>query len=433
MPIFRIIPPSSATLSRRDVLDEATLRSAGDIITAIRTQGQPALVRLAQQFGDLPPTATTTAPAPSDSLLLTKQHFAAACERVGPATCSLLQRVANRITAFATAQRSALHNLQIPVPGGLAGHTISPVARAACYAPGGRYPLPSSVLMTALTARAAGVPEVYVLSPNPSDIVLAAAFIAGADALLPIGGAHAIAASAYGVGLPRCDVVVGPGNRFVTAAKKLLLGTIGIDMLAGPSEVLIIADGSASPQLIAADLLAQAEHDTDAAAIVLSTSSELLAQIERELSIQLATLPTAVVAATALANNSFACLCDSMQQATALAGELAPEHLEIHTNSPAAVAAQVSSYGAVFIGSAAAEVVGDYGIGPNHTLPTSGTARFASGLSVNHFLRWRTFIQIDNPAAATEIYRDTTILARLEGLEAHARAAELRTTRQTLP
>jgi len=430
MPILRIISPHSATLSRRDVLDEDTLRTAGDIITAVRTEGQPAILRLAQQFGDLPAAAT---PGPSSLLLLTKQHLAAACDRVGPATCSLLQRVASRITTFATAQRSALHNLQISVPGGVAGHRIAPVARAACYAPGGRYPLPSSVLMTALTARAAGVPEVYVLSPKPSDIVLAAASIAGADAILPIGGAHAIAAAAYGVGLPRCDVVVGPGNRFVTAAKKLLMGTIGIDMLAGPSEVLIIADDAANPRLIAADLLAQAEHDTDAAAIVLSTSPELLAQIEHELSTQLATLPTAPVAAAALAHNSFACLCDSMQQATDLAGELAPEHLEIHTRNPAAVAAQVSSYGAVFIGSSAAEVLGDYGIGPNHTLPTSGTSRFASGLSVNHFLRWRTFIQIDNPAAAEEVYRDSTALARLEGLEAHARSAECRTHQPALP
>ena len=424
MPLLRIIPPGSATLSRSDVLDEATLRAATDIINAVRTQGEPALRRFGHQFGDLPPTSD---PAKNPPLLLTKHHFAAACARVGPSVCSLLQRVATRITTFAAAQRSALHNLQIPVPGGTAGHTIAPVARAACYAPGGRYPLPSSVLMTALTARAAGVPEVFVLSPKPSDIVLAAASIAGADALLPLGGAHAIAAAAYGVGLPRCDVVVGPGNRFVTAAKKLLLGTIGIDMLAGPSEVLIIADDSASPRLIAADLLAQAEHDTDAAAIVLVTCPQLLAQIECELASQLATLPTASTASAAIASNSFACLCHSMQQATDLASQLAPEHLEIHTRDPAAVAAQVSSYGAVFIGPAAAEVLGDYGIGPNHTLPTSGTARFASGLCVNHFLRWRTFVQIDDPAAAAEIYQDSIALARLEGLEAHARAAELRT------
>lgn len=421
--LLRIVSANQAVLPRTDLLDAATLESAQQIITTVRTQGRQGLLACGRRFGDLSPAAAGDDSGP---LLLGPDVLRQALSRIAPQTRALLERVAGRIETFARAQRAAVTDLELPVPGGVAGHTVTPVRRAACYAPGGRYPLPSTVLMTVLAARAAGVPEVYVLSPRPGDLMLAGAAIAGADGVLPVGGAHAIAAAAYGVELPVCDVVVGPGNRFVTAAKKLLVGTIGIDMLAGPSEVLIIADDTADARTIAADMLAQAEHDTDASAVLLSTDASLIERVGRELSVQLATLPTRVVAEAALRRNSFAAICRDIGHAAELAARIAPEHLEVHTRDAEAVTRQVGAYGGAFIGSAAAEVIGDYGIGPNHTLPTSGTARFTGGLSVLHFLAVRTFIRIDNPAAAQGVYADSAALAELEGLAAHRRSAQLR-------
>jgi phosphoribosyl-ATP pyrophosphohydrolase/phosphoribosyl-AMP cyclohydrolase/histidinol dehydrogenase len=256
--------------------------------------------------------------------------------------------------------------------------------------------------------------------------MLAAAAIAGADQFLAVGGAHAIAAMALGIdGLDRCDVVCGPGNAWVTAAKQLLSGEVGIDMLAGPSELLILADDTADARLVAVDLLAQAEHDTDARAILITTSPRLADAIDGALESELATLPTRDTARAAL-RNGFVCLADSLDEAIALSDRIAPEHLEIMCADADAVARRIRNAGGVFIGAAAAEVLGDYGIGPNHTLPTGGTARFRAGLSVAQFLRLRTWIRIDDPAAASGVVADTVRLAEIEGLAGHARAAESR-------
>ena len=277
--------------------------------------------------------------------------------------------------------------------------------------------------MTACTARVAGVREVIVASPRPTETTLAAAAIAGTDLLLAVGGAQAIAALAYGTAeLPACDIIVGPGNRYVTAAKKLVVGTVAIDMLAGPSEVLIIADDSADPRIIVADLLAQAEHDIDARAILVTNSEPLIASVNRELDRQLADLPTAPTARGALAE-SYAVLCPDLDSAIAVSDAHAPEHLEIQTRTPDAVARRCAHFGAVFIGPASAEVFGDYGLGPNHVLPTGGTARAAAGLSVFTFLRVRTFLAMDSAAIAAGTVADVAAFARLEGLEAHARAS----------
>ena len=212
-----------------------------------------------------------------EKAVLDKSDLAAAWERVGAEVQALLTRVAGRIRSFAEAQRAALTDVDVAVPGGRAGHKVAPVEVAGCYAPGGRYPLPSSVLMTAVTARAAGVQRVFVASPRPTDVTLAAAHIANADGLLAVGGAQAIAAMAYGVGdVPACDVIVGPGNRWVTAAKSIVSGRCGIDMLAGPSECLVLADETADADIVAADLLAQAEHDADALPVLVTTSTELV-------------------------------------------------------------------------------------------------------------------------------------------------------------
>lgn len=404
---------------RREAVDEKTLHEAAAIVAEVRRGGEAALRRYAESFGER---------GPDQPLILDRDQLHAALLSLPGNQRALLERTGARIEDFALAQRAALADLAVPVPGGEAGHSITPVDRAGCYAPGGRYPLPSSVLMTAVTARAAGVSEVWVASPNPTPITLAAAAVAGADGLLAAGGAHAIAALAYGVGgPPACDVVVGPGNRWVTAAKKVVAGDVGIDMLAGPSELVILADASADPEVVAADLLAQAEHDPEALPVLVTTGRALADAVDRELSRQLEGLPTRDTAAAALANG-FAVVVDGLDEAVALCDRLAPEHLQVLTKDAEEVARRARHYGGLFIGSASAEVFGDYGIGPNHTLPTGGVARFKGGLSVFDFLRIRTWLRMDRGGDASTAVRDAAALARLEGLEAHARAAERRLT-----
>ncbi|GMF30689.1 unnamed protein product [Phytophthora fragariaefolia] len=303
---------------------------------------------------------------------------------------------------------------------------VSPMHAAGCYAPGGRYPLPSSVLMTAVTARVAGVQTVVVASPRPAPATLAAAYLAGADYFLAAGGAQAIAAMAYGVGgVPACDIIVGPGNKWVTAAKSLVFGKCAIDMLAGPSECLVIADESADAATIAADLLAQAEHDTAAVPILVTTSQETIDAVNEQLAKQLETLPSAPTASVSV-QNGFAVLCPDMATCVSVSDVLAPEHLEVITSNAREVADQVSNYGGLFVGGRAAEVFGDYGAGPNHVLPTGGTAKYTGGLSVHTFLRIRTWMRIDDAQESQALVKDSALLARMEGLEGHARAAEKR-------
>ncbi|MEM0984410.1 MAG: histidinol dehydrogenase [Planctomycetota bacterium] len=419
MPLLKTVQPQDVTASRTDPLDETTIEQARAIMNDVRGRGEAAVREHAERLGDIQPGGTLTIDIP---------ELNAALERLEPTQRAHLQTAADDIRAFAEGQRRALHDFEMPVPGAPGsrmGHELAPVERAGCYAPGGRYPLPSSVLMTAVTARAAGVERVWLASPRPTDVTLAAAAIAGVGGLLAIGGAQAIAAMVYGCGpIEPVDAVVGPGNRWVTAAKQLVAGRVAIDMLAGPSEVLVIADETADAATLAADLLAQAEHDDDAACYLVTTSHELIERVNAELEAQLNDLPTADTARNAL-NNSFAVACDSIDDAIAVSDQLAPEHLEIQTRDARGVASRCKHYGAVFIGEGAAEAVGDYGIGPNHTLPTGGTARSSAGLSVMTFLRMRTFLDIPEPAERS-VYERTAALARMEGLEAHARSAERR-------
>ncbi len=310
------------------------------------------------------------------------------------------------------------------MPGGRAGHTVVPVQAAGCYAPGGRYPLPSSALMTAVTARVAGCERVVVATPGAHPVTVAAAGIAGADAVLAVGGAHGIAALAYGFeDFAPVDLIAGPGNRWVTAAKQLVSGVVGIDMLAGPSELLVIADDDADPATVASDLLAQAEHDTDARAILVCLSEAFASRVDAELARQLESLATHQTARAAL-GNSFACVCASDDEMVTVADRVAPEHLEILTADAGDLARRLRHAGALFIGSGSAEVMGDYGVGPNHTLPTGGTARFRAGLSVLDFLRPRSWLRLDTPDA--DLVADTVRLAEMEGLAAHAASARHR-------
>ena len=399
------------------------LAVATEIVEAVRRGGEPALRRQAERFGEL---------RPHDPIVIERRSLEKALRTLDRADQERLERVADRIRAFAEAQRGAIRDVLVPIPGGFAGHRVTPVMRAGCYAPGGRYPLPSSVLMTAITARVAGVAEVIVASPKPSPLVLAAAAVAGADAVLPAGGAQAIAALAYGAGpVPACDVVVGPGNRYVTAAKHLVSSAVGIDTLAGPSELVVFADASADPDLIAADLLAQAEHDTDAVPLLVAMDSTLPHRVNEKLRRQFADLPTSHVAGVALTNGGFICV-NSLEQGVAACDAIAPEHLELHLtdSATATVTLRLRAYGTLFVGSRAGEVLGDYGAGPNHVLPTGGAARWTGGLSVLTFLRLRTWLRIDAAAPARELADDAAWFARAEGLEGHARSAERRYTRE---
>lgn len=348
-----------------------------------------------------------------------RNDLRAAFEGLDPADSELLLRVHRRIEKFARAQREGLSDLNIAIEGGQAGHRWIPVNSVGAYAPGGRYPLPSSVLMTVTPARIAGVTSVWVASPRPSQLTLAAAWVAGADGLLAVGGAQAVAALAFGTVTPSCDLIVGPGNKYVTAAKKQLFGEVGVDGLAGPSEILVIADQHADAALVAADLLAQAEHDVDAIPALITTSADLADRVDAEIENQLADLPSASVARAAM-DNGVCVIVEDLMRAAGVSDTLAPEHLAIHTSDPRATALLVRNYGSIFVGDTAAEAFADYGAGPNHVLPTGGGARYSGGLSVMTFLKASTWLTIDKPE---DLIEDTARLARLEGLEAHARSA----------
>ncbi len=417
MNLLRVLSEKDLDCVVQLAVSDQVLSQAKVIVDRVRREGQSAVYQYAAQFGER---------APDEPLVLGKDAMRRAFDALDTCDRETLTRAAQRIERFAKAQRDSIQPLTVDVPGGQAGHTIEPVRNAGCYAPAGRYPLPSSVLMTAITARSAGCKRVVVASPGANPITLAAAHIAGADEFLCVGGAHAIAAMAYGFeGFECCDVVVGPGNAWVTAAKQLVSGIVGIDMLAGPSELMIISDESASIEVLAADLLAQAEHDTDAVPMLVTSSTEHAQSIQIELAKQLDSLPTAVTARQSL-QNGFVFVCDDLDQAVNVANRIAPEHLQISTRDAQRIANQINNAGAVFIGERTAEVIGDYGIGPNHTLPTGGTARFQGGLSVIHFLRLRTWIRMDDLVESRSVATDTQRLAQMEGLIGHRDAVAVR-------
>ena len=414
-----LLPRRTATelAARNSELPADVILRAQVIIDRVREGGESALLELTEEFGER---------KRDDPLVLGRRAMRDALDALSREDRVRLERVAGRIAHFASAQRAALSDVTVPIAGGKAGHIAAPVESAGCYVPGGRYPLPSSALMTAIPARIAGVERVWVATPRPHPVTLAAAALADVDGVLVAGGAHAIAALAFGAGpVPAADVIVGPGNVFVTAAKQLLAGRVGIDMIAGPSELVVLADASADPALIAADLLAQAEHDELAVPVLVTTSKVLLADVEVQLLAQLADLTTGSTARAALANGG-AVLCDSLEDACRAVDLIAPEHLELLVENAHEVRDRLRHWGAAFVGAGAAEVLGDYGAGPNHTLPTSRAARFTGGLSVFTFLRIRSWMSIEDPAAAVTLAEDAEWFACVEGLEAHARAARHR-------
>jgi phosphoribosyl-ATP pyrophosphohydrolase/phosphoribosyl-AMP cyclohydrolase/histidinol dehydrogenase len=411
--MLKITPASSFTAEQLDrSIDAETLSGAQTIVDSVREGGEKAIREYAVQFGE----RTEDQP-----LVVGLDEMSAAANRIAAEDLGLLNRVADRIRTFAKAQLDSLSELKTPVPGGHAGHTIEPIVNVGCYAPAGRFALPSTVLMTVVPAIAAGCRNVVLATPNPSDLMLAAASVAGAHQVLAVGGAHAIAAMAYGFdGLERRDLISGPGNRWVTAAKQIVHGDCGIDMLAGPSELVLLADDSADAETIAADLLGQAEHDADARPFLVTTDQTLADSVNQSLAAQLESLPTAESARQALTNGA-AVVCDSIDQAIDVCNEIATEHLELHCRDAASVAKKIKHAGCLFIGHQSAEVFGDYGVGPNHTLPTAGTSRWSAGLNVFTYVRVRTWLELNS--APQELIDDTARLAELEGLIGHQRSA----------
>eukprot|EP00548_Thalassiothrix_antarctica_P001587 CAMPEP_0194132460 /NCGR_PEP_ID=MMETSP0152-20130528/2921_1 /TAXON_ID=1049557 /ORGANISM="Thalassiothrix antarctica, Strain L6-D1" /LENGTH=467 /DNA_ID=CAMNT_0038827523 /DNA_START=175 /DNA_END=1578 /DNA_ORIENTATION=- len=429
--VFPIVTSENLSLECKDPVNPQALEQARAILKEISASDESKTVQIdklrivAQRLGDI---------VEGGDILISKETCREAFDNLSEEDRTSLINIHGRVKRFAEAQRASVQDMCIDIPGGKAGHTVSPCRAAGCYAPGGRYPLPSSVIMTAVTARAAGCKIVVLATPRPVPITLAAAHISGADILVAVGGAQAIATMAYGLevedgsmAVPPCDVIVGPGNQWVTAAKSIVQGYCGIDMLAGPSEVLVICDDTASPEVVAADLIAQAEHDVIARAIVVTTCVEMEKKINVAVRRQLSTLPEPN-RSTALAamKQSFAVICTSVKECVEVSDIIAPEHLEIHTRNGWDVGMSCLNYGGIFIGQGAAEVLGDYGAGPNHTLPTGGTGRYTGGLSVFDFLRIRTYMQIDSTEQCQDMVRDTVRMARLEGLEGHARAGEQR-------
>lgn len=381
------------------------------ILDAVHHRGDAALREYAQKFDGFSGTSFT-----ADSGTMCRS-----LEGIDAELRASLNVALDNICAFARLQMPKEFSIEL-APGHRIGQTVRPLQRVAAYVPGGFYPLPSTVLMCVATAKVAGVPDVWVTTPKSNNTILAAAKMAGADSVSFLGGAHAIAAFAFGTdSIPRVDRIVGPGNRFVAAAKKLLAGEVGIDFVAGPTEVAIIAS-EGNPDWIALDMIAQAEHDPDASAILFTTSSALAIQVQEAISRQIPFVTTQEQAASALANNGAIIVCKSIESAIDLCNSFAPEHLSLNSANHLDL---VQNAGSIFLGPWSPEAAGDYCTGPNHVLPTSGVARVRGGLSVHDFMKLIT-VQELSAEGLSRLAPDAIRLARAEGLDAHARSMEIR-------
>jgi histidinol dehydrogenase len=409
-------------LERRGELAGARVEAlVRGIIAAVERGGDRALLALTRRFDGvrLRPEELRVPPA----------ALAAAYAGLSPAARRDLRLAARRIRAFHERQRERSWAYR-DASGARLGLRVSPLDRVGVYVPGGRAAYPSTVLMTVVPARVAGVREVIGVTPpaagGENPIVLAACHVAGVDALCRVGGAQAVAALACGTEtIPRVDKIVGPGNIYVATAKRLCYGRVAIDSIAGPSEVLILADATADAELVAADMLAQAEHDPGAAAVCVTTDARLAARVAVALDRQLATLPRRAVAAAALTAFGAIVIARSRAEAVAIANRVAPEHLELLVRDPRAWVPDVRSAGAIFVGPHSPEAFGDYLAGPNHVLPTGGTARFASPLGVYDFVKRTSLIEA-GPRTLRRLGPAVARLARLEGLTAHGAAVERR-------
>ena len=404
--------------------DSELTKTVAAIIDRVRNEGDRALLAYAEQFDHVK----------LDSLRVSPETIRAAYDQIDAETLETIRFSASQIETFAKAQRDCMKdlNMQSVIPGLEIGHRLIPVERCACYVPAGLHPLPSTALMTIVTARCAGVRHIAACSPavrggntiHPA--VLVAMDIAGADEIYCMGGAQAVAAFAYGTEtIQKVDMVVGPGNKYVAEAKRQVQGVVGIESVAGPSEVLIIADETADPTLLAIDLLGQAEHDPNTQSILVCTSEEVIEKTLPEIDRLLETLDTKDVAGTSWKNNGTVYLADDMEEAIEIANRIAPEHLEVQAANERDIAWKLNSYGSLFVGKYAPVSFGDFVSGPNHTLPTMSTARFSSGLWVGSFLK-TAFYQFVSEEGCRNLAKAAMKFADVEGLPAHRDSVKLR-------
>ncbi len=401
---------------------ESTIKK---IVEAVRKDGDRALFKFTKKFDKVELSPKT--------VKVSTREVEEAKAKVSPEIKSSLTVAASRIHFY--------HQMKLPQEktftdslGNELGWLLRPLERVGVYIPGGKAAYPSTVLMTAIPAKVAGVEEVVLVSPCPhgevNPVVLVAASMAGVDEIYKVGGAQAISALAYGTeSIPKVDKIVGPGNIYVTIAKKLVFGEVDIDMIAGPSEVLIVSDGSAPPGWIAADLLAQAEHDEMAVPILVTDSSEFADEVKKEVSKRLKTLERREIAKEAVKNQGKIFVVDSMEDAVFVANAIAPEHLELCVENPKSILPGIKHAGAIFLGPMSTEAFGDYVAGPSHVLPTGGAARFSSPLSVYDFLRMPSVISVSE-SGFKELEQSVTRLAYSEGLEAHALSVKVRSKNQ---
>jgi histidinol dehydrogenase len=402
-----------------DVAVETVVR---DIINDVRSRGDAALIEYTERFDRRSVSAAADLEIP---LADCRQ----ALERIPVEQREALELATIRVRDYAKHQRLESWSYT-EADGTLLGQQVMPMDRAGLYVPGGKAAYPSSVLMNAIPAKVAGVAELVMVVPTPdgevNDMVLAAAAIAGVDRVFAIGGAQAVAALAYGTDtVPAVDKIVGPGNVYVATAKRMVFGKVGIDMIAGPSEILVVCDGQTDPDWIAVDLFSQAEHDEDAQSLLVSPDAEFLERVAASIERLLPEMPRAEIIRASLAGQGALIQVRDMDEAIAVANKVAPEHLELSVEDPQRVAARIRHAGAIFMGRYTAEVLGDYCAGPNHVLPTSRTARFSSPLGVYDFQKRSSLIQC-SPQGASTLGRAAAILAHGEGLTAHARSAEVR-------
>jgi histidinol dehydrogenase len=407
---------------RASMDDEAIESSVKEVINNVRHKGDRALLNYTEQFDGVC--------LGNRDLAVDRSELKDAYRSISSEGINVIKFAIDKITAYHSRQRKNTW-IQPGPDGGMLGQMITPLKRVGIYVPGGKAPYPSSVLMCAIPAKIAGVDEIYCVSPPQSNkglnpYILVAADMVGVEKIYKIGGAQAVAALAFGTEtIPKVDKIVGPGNIYVTMAKKLVFGYVNIDMLAGPSEILIVADETAPPQFIAADLLSQAEHDERASSILITPSSPLIEAVNKEIDTQINSLERKETCRLSLTNYGLMILVNDMEQAIDLANQIGPEHLELALKDPLPWLGKVRNAGSVFLGYFTPEPVGDYIAGPNHVLPTGGTARFFSALGVDDFIK-RSGISFYSQKCLKEMGEKAVFLARIEGLGAHAKSIEYR-------
>jgi len=412
----------AALLSFDAAQDPTVEATVAEILAAVESRGDAAVIDCTRRFDRWTPTFITELEVP-------RERCQQSLDRLPPTLRAALSIAAERIRRYHERQKAESWRYTEP-DGTVLGQQITPLDRVGLYVPGGKAAYPSSVLMNAIAAKVAGVSELIMVTPTPegvlNEMVLAAAALVGVDRVFRIGGAQAVGALAYGTTLvPAVDKIVGPGNAYVAAAKRRVFGRVGIDMVAGPSEILVIADGSTDPDWVALDLFSQAEHDEIAQSILLCPDARYLEKVAQSIERLLPQQPRAEIISASLANRGALILVGSLEQACELANRIAPEHLELSVADPEALLANIRHAGAVFLGRFSSEAIGDYCAGPNHVLPTSRTARFSSPLGVYDFQKRSSLIQISQAGART-LGQLAATLARTEGLEAHAQSAEAR-------